>query len=72
MFVDSTMDFKSHRVTYTGTNGDYINGQEYEILIQRMSDSRYAVFKSSTHYREVPGYKVFNSIEDIKTQFSGL
>jgi hypothetical protein len=69
--VNEQADFRSHSVIYTGaSNDDYRNGNEYEILLQVMSDKRYAVFKSSKHYNESPGYRVYQTREQINQDFN--
>jgi hypothetical protein len=70
MFIAAQYDYLSHKVEYVGPpSEDYKENKEYEVLFQKLSDGRYAVFKSSTHYRESPGYKVFKSKEEISSQF---
>ena len=71
--TNSSADYKSHKVGYIGPDGgDYTPGKEYQLMIQKLSDGRYAVFKSTSHYNEAPGYKLFNDYESIKQQFNGL
>lgn len=70
MFAAEEYNHLSHKAVYGGPESpDWINGKEYDILIQKMLDNRYAVFKSSAHYNESPGYKVFNSLEELQQQF---
>jgi hypothetical protein len=69
--VNDSMDFRSHAATYIGpSSDDYRNGEEYELMIQRFhKEDRYAVFKSSAHYNERPGYKVYPTKEAINQDF---
>jgi hypothetical protein len=69
--MENNFDAPFHKATYVGeTTEAFTNGGEYYIHIQKMLDNRYQVFKSLHHFREPhTGHKVYNSIEQIKTNF---
>lgn len=59
-----------HSVTYQGPSDEaYQQGKQYFIHITKMSDGRRSVFKTLNHFKEDPGYRVYNSIEEINQLF---
>ena len=70
-FTANNMDFAAKRVTWMSpSTTEYTQGKEYWVLVQKMTDGRIAVFKSSQHYNEEPGYKVYATMDDIKNDFT--
>jgi len=64
-------DAPYHKATYVGeTNSSWTNGVEYTIHVTKMSDGRYQCFKSLHHYKELPGHKVYNNLEEINKLFT--
>jgi len=71
MFVADSMDFRSHKVEcIKQPSPEWVRGNEYDILIQVMSDGRFCIFKSSAHYMEQPGYKIYNTRDAINEHFN--
>lgn len=70
IFDSSTFGYRSHKAVYIGPeHPEYTVGETYDILLQELSDKRIAAFKSSRHYNEPPGYKLFANREEVNTQF---
>lgn len=68
MFAEFSAPY--HKATYVGeTTEAYETGKDYFIHIQKMLCNRYQVFKSSHHFREHPGHKVYKTLEEIYTKF---
>lgn len=67
MFPDFPAQY--HKVKYVGQGLAYSPDKTYLVHYQKLSDGRVAVFKSTHHYTEDSGYKIYNSIEDLKKDF---
>jgi hypothetical protein len=73
MFISQDFDFKAHKVTYIGPPcEDWDNAKEYEVLFQKLKDGRMAVFKSSAHFSEAPGYRLYESQQQLNQNFKEL
>jgi hypothetical protein len=51
------------------TTKDWQSGKEYDIEITPMSDGRLMFYKSTKHYNENSGYKVYNDIKAVEDDF---
>lgn len=61
-----------HRVKYLGGDLAYETDKPYYVHYQKLSDGRVAIFKSSHHYSEDSGYKVYPSMEELNNEFIEL
>lgn len=61
-----------HKVKYLGSELSYEPDKPYFVHYQVLKDGRVAVFKTTHHYSEDSGYKVYPSIEEIQKDFQEI